>query len=60
MDAPRADAARRHMAAFVAAVRGGDAASLPSFADGARVQDVLAAALAAQDRWIDVAADPAR
>jgi predicted dehydrogenase len=49
----RSDAATRHIAAFIDSVagRGGDTASLPTLAQAAHVQDVLAAALAAAERW---------
>ncbi len=48
----RSDAATRHIAAFLAGVRDGVADStLPTLAQAAHVQDVLAAALAAEAQW---------
>lgn len=52
---PRSDAATRHIAAFLAQVRGGKAdTSLPTLAQAAHVQDVLAAALRADKQWQQV------
>jgi predicted dehydrogenase len=53
----RSDAARRHIADFVAIVQGRSPAhadTLPSLEDGANVQKVLEAALNATERWTDV------
>ena len=52
---PRSDAATRHLAAFLAHVRGGNADStLPTLAQAAHVQDVLSAALRADKQWQQV------
>jgi predicted dehydrogenase len=51
---PRSGYARRHLADFIAYFSGGDsrfASTLPTFIDGARVQDVLETALTATERW---------
>lgn len=53
----RAGYARRHLADFIAVLRGTPPAfegTLPTFADGARVQDLLEAALAGQQVWSTV------
>lgn len=48
----RSDAAARHIAAFLAYVRDGAAnVTLPTLAQAAHVQDVLAAALVADQQW---------
>jgi predicted dehydrogenase len=48
--------ARRHWADVLRALDTGQApAGLPSFEDGARIQQVLDAALQATDRWVEVA-----
>ena len=49
--------ARRHFADFLARINGDPPvypATLPSLADGARVQDVLESALGATDKWMTV------
>ena len=53
----KSDAASRHIAAFLATVRGGSVPdpTLPTLAQAAHVQDVLTAALAAAERWQVVA-----
>lgn len=52
MAVPRSDAATRHIAAFLAQVRDGGAhPTLPTLAQAAHVQDVLAAALKAEKQW---------
>jgi predicted dehydrogenase len=54
----RSDAARRHIADFVASVRGQPTAhpgTLPSLDEGARVQQVLEAALQGTERWVKLA-----
>ena len=51
---PRSGYARRHMADFIAHVSGREMRyplTLPTFVDGARVQDVLETALVATERW---------
>lgn len=50
---PRSDAALRHIAEFLAAIRGTAPArlTLPTLREAAHVQDVLSAALLAEDRW---------
>lgn len=54
---PRSDAAMRHIAAFLAQARNGEAhSSLPTLAQAAHVQDVLAAALRADKQWQQVGA----
>ena len=51
----QSDAAGRHIAAFVASLSGGlPDPSLPTLAQAAHVQDVLAAALAAEHSWQSV------
>ena len=55
MAIPRSDAATRHITAFLEQVRGGGAnATLPTLAQAAHVQDVLAAALRAEKQWQQV------
>lgn len=55
MAIPRSDAATRHIAAFLAQVRaGGVDPTLPTLAQAAHVQDVLAAALKADRQWQQV------
>ena len=52
----RSDAATRHIAAFLARIRDGDApdSTLPTLSQAAHVQDVLAAALRAEKQWQQV------
>jgi predicted dehydrogenase len=57
---PLTGSAGRQLADFAARLRGQPSPyedTLPSLADGARVQDVLDAALAATERWVEIA-DP--
>lgn len=53
MAIPRSDAATRHVAAFLASVRdsGAPHPTLPTLAQAAHVQDILAAALIADQQW---------
>jgi predicted dehydrogenase len=53
MALPRSDAATRHIAAFLAFIRdrGAPQSSLPTLSQAAHVQDVLAAALRADQQW---------
>ena len=51
--------ARRHLEDFIATIRGEEVrhpATLPTLADGARVQRVLEAAIAATSQWVEVPA----
>jgi hypothetical protein len=57
MDDPKNDATRRHVADLVALIGGKTprhAATLPSFEDGARAQEVLEASLNANRTWAQV------
>lgn len=55
MAVPRSDAATRHITAFLVQVRaGGTHPTLPTLAQAAHVQDVLAAALTADRQWQQV------
>ena len=57
---PGSSYARRHLADFIATIRRDEAQAvdtLPSFHDGARIQEILRTALAATERWTDVGAD---
>ncbi len=56
MTNPHTDAATRHIASFMASVRGNNESqsTLPSLTQAAHVQDVLAAALLAENQWQDV------
>lgn len=53
MREPRSDAATRHVAAFLKSLKGGERVhpTLPTLAQAAHVQDVLAAALVADQHW---------
>lgn len=55
----RGDAAARHIGAFIASLRGGAGAhpTLPTLSQAAHVQDVLAAALAADQQWQTVGSE---
>jgi predicted dehydrogenase len=60
MGETRSDAARRHVGAFLSAAAGAAGAmqsTLPTLSQAAHVQDVLAAALRAEDRWQNVVVD---
>jgi predicted dehydrogenase len=61
LDDRRSAYARRHLKDFIARLCGEPPpfeATLPTFEDGARVQDVLEAALAGQEGWSSVAREP--
>ena len=60
MREPRSDATRRHIAAFLATASGTSAmqSTLPTLSQAAHVQDVLAAALRAEDSWQSVVYRP--